>query len=380
MIRRGKHIIALAALPAFTDKAHEMFLDRPAWLCYFHKNTKKSIVRGIGMNRRFIVIVVMIVAMLTAICAGESGAQTRPGKPSVEESSFSLSPVAGYLSGHTTYHISYYEGPSGIESELEFPLKTMMAGISGEYAFADYRERRDWKVRMKLLKNIGAASGVMKDSDWLTDDLDTFLVGSAHPGKDIYSESDIDLDAMVVDITAVFNTIREDRVNIGPLVRFLYQKFDYTVSNTNQVGYGPYNPSYTGYVPGRTLEYEVTYKILALGVNLDYPAYQKFRANVQLAYSPWAQAEDLDDHVLRYKLSKGRADGSAFFASAGLNWDLQRDITLSIGGEYLRIRTTGTQRQYFYAGPDAGVAFSVNYRIYSDQLFVSAMLTFPLSW
>lgn len=328
------------------------------------------------MNRQIVSILSAMVFLCGFSGAGESAERPAPRKPSVEEEGFSLGAVVGKLSGDSTYHISYYEGASGIESELEFPLNTLMTGVSGEYTSANYREQREWKLRATFLKNIGGASGVMKDSDWLTDDIDILEVGQAHPGKDIYSESAIDLDATIFDVTAVFNTIREDRINIGPLVRLLYENFKFTASNTNQVGYGPYNTSYTGYIPGKTLDYEVTYKILALGVSCEYPAYQKFRANVQLAYSPWARVNDIDDHVLRYKRSTSSTDGSAFLASLGLNWDLSPDVTLTVGGEYRKVRTTGSQRQYFYAGPYAGMSFSVANRIDSTQTFVSAMLTF----
>jgi len=333
------------------------------------------------MTKMHFPVIGVIMCMLLSFIPDELSAQSLPRKPSVEESTFSVSPLAGYMSGNTLYHISYYEGASGIESELEFPLNTWMAGVSGEYTFANYREQREWKLRVTFLKNIGGASGVMKDSDWLTSDLDILEVGQAHPGKDIYSESAIDLDATIFDLTAVFNTIREDRINIGPLVRFLYESFKFTASNTNQVGYGPYsNPpplGYTVYIPGKTLDYEVTYKILALGVNCEYPAYQKFRANFQLAYSPWARANDIDDHVLRYKRSTSSTDGSAFLASLGLNWDLRPDVTLTIGGEYRKIRTSGSQTQYYYAGPYVGATSpAIPSRIDSTQLFVSAMLTF----
>src|SRR3990172_12968820 len=37
---------------------------------------------------------------------------------------------AGYLYGDTTYHISYYIGTSGIESELEFPLQAPLTGVT----------------------------------------------------------------------------------------------------------------------------------------------------------------------------------------------------------------------------------------------------------
>jgi len=37
----------------------------------------------------------------------------------------------GYLTGSTLYHISSYDASGGIESELEFPLNTVLFGLEG---------------------------------------------------------------------------------------------------------------------------------------------------------------------------------------------------------------------------------------------------------
>jgi hypothetical protein len=53
-----------------------------------------------------------------------------------------------------------------------------------------------------------------------------------------------------------------------------------------------------------------------------------------------------------------------------------RHFVLTAGGEFLRIHTTGTQYQSFYAGPYAGLEDYVDDKITSEQWSILTMLTF----
>ena len=286
---------------------------------------------------------------------------------------------SGYLRGDTTYHISSYEGASGIESELEFPLETFLIGPKIGWGYKNAQNQDKFQLNIKWLTNIGHGSGKMKDSDWLTDDLDIMEVGSAHPGLDIYSESDIELKLNIVDVNAIYKFWPMKNLSIGPMVGYKFQQFKYDISNTNQVGFGPYAPSATAYVPGKTLNYEVTYHIPYFGLNSDVSIVKKFQANLKLGYTPWAFAKDRDDHILRYKLSKGDTDGYAYLANLNAQWNFLSDLFLTIGAEYMKIHTTGTQHQYFYAGPLVGFAADVDDKITSSQWLFSAMITYRFS-
>jgi outer membrane protease len=286
---------------------------------------------------------------------------------------------AGYLRGDSTYHISSYSGSSGVESELAFPLRTFMAGVEVGVGLRDADNRDKLKLHVRWLRNIDDGSGKMQDSDWLTDDQDILTVGSPHPGKDIYSESDIKLNATIVDVNAVINAWQGPRLNIGPLFGYKYEKFVYDVSNTNQVGYGPYAPGYTVFVPGKTLDYEVTYRILYAGVNADIFPDRMFRMNVMLGFSPWTSVEDRDDHILRSKLSTAETTGTAYLAAVSAEWAPSPRWLVKAGGEYTKINTTGTQHQSFYAGPYVGTTFDVDDKITSTQWFVLGGITYRFS-
>lgn len=286
---------------------------------------------------------------------------------------------AGRLTGSTVYHISLNDGISSVDSELEFPLETVLAGLALGYARQDRSGRSNVKLSFSWLENIDSGSGVVKDSDWLSDDLDVQEVGSVHPGKDIYSESDMELEARLIEARAVFHQRVRETLELGPMAGYKYQHFKYDVRDVNQVGYGPYAPFYTGSVMGLVATYEVEYHILYIGLSADYRA-PSFTATAGLAFAPAVFVEDRDDHILRSKLSTATGTGFAYLASLGANWELlqRRDLGISFGinGEYLRISTRGTQDQLFYAGTFAGETYSLDDKITSQQTLVAGNLAF----
>jgi outer membrane protease len=135
---------------------------------------------------------------------------------------------------------------------------------------------------------------------------------------------------------------------VGPLGGFLYQKFQFDASNVQQTGYGPYSPWYTGTVPGKVLTYEVTYAVPYFGIHSELQLTRTFQAAADVAYSPWAAAEDEDDHLLRFKRMKGSTTGKAYFATVTAQWELHDNNTFVLQVQYLRIDTTGTQTQTWY--------------------------------
>jgi len=274
--------------------------------------------------------------------------------------------TGGYIKGDTTYHISYYEGASGVESELEFPLDNYLLKIEVSLRYKKSNDGQD-KANLTIgwFTNIGSYAGKLKDSDWLSDDLDISLVGSAHPGKDIYSESDASLKANIIDANLLYNFYFTQNITVGGIIGYRHQRFEYDVSNADQIGYGPYYPYFTVYVPGPVLDYEVEYDIPYLGLNTNLLCGQEFELNLRAAFSPWTYVHDRDDHILRYKLSKGSCRGSAFFISINADWRFSSGL-LRIGGEYTNIDTQGTQYQEFYAGEWKGESFTVNDEITSS--------------
>lgn len=279
--------------------------------------------------------------------------------------------TGGHISGNATYYITSYKGTSGIESELEFPLNNSLLGIEGSL---HYRNPNNGQDEAKLIigwyTNISDYAGKLKDSDWLSNDLDIVLTGSAHSGKDIYSESDAELRANIIDVRYVYNFYSTKNLDIGSVIGYKYQKFEYNASNVDQIGYGPYVSYQTVSVLGPVLDYEVEHSIPYLGLSAEVLSGNRFRLNVRAVYSPRTWAHDRDDHLLRYKLSKGDCEGNAYFITMNANWKFSSNWLLQIGGEYTGINTEGTQYQEFYAGSHVGESYTVEDKI-SSSLLVS---------
>lgn len=333
--------------------------------------------------RTFSRIIVVLIALVSsvALTAGDAHATPRVAKkrPYTEDQGF-LGLGAGYIYGDSTYRINLSDPATGaaIESELKFPIQTLLFTLEAGYIGKDSKNRDAIRIHASYSFDVGSASGKFEDSDWLNDVVDTALVGAPHPGKDIYSESDVDLNARVFDIRASYSFWASDGFGIGPLGGYLSQTFDFTARDLNQVGYGPYAADYTGSVPGTVLTYNVKYSIPYLGIHTE--AGHGFRMLLDLAYSPWAEARDEDDHVLRTKIATAKTSGDAYLAMLGLQMEMEDNNSIVVRGDYLRIDTKGTQNQYWYGNttgePPAGTVIAdIPDKITSEQLSFSLFFT-----
>ncbi len=328
------------------------------------------------ISSRAVVALAVLCLILSAAAPGNAASFDRQGRKG--DGIFGVE-LAG-LNGHTTYHISSYDtSGNGVESELEFPLKTLLAGLQGGYIGKDDQGRDAFRIGLQWLMNVDNGSGQLQDSDWMTDQIDITNVGSAHPGKDIFSLSDITSKALILDLHGSLNSWVSDSVAIGPLGGLRYERFQFDASNLSQVGYGPYAAGYTGTMPGPVLTYEVTYLIPYVGIHSEFAATPEFRASVDLSVSPLVSAKDRDDHLLRGKLVEGSTTGTAYGVAAAAAWDIGNNDSLGLSGRYLRISTTGSQTQTWYRAegtiPAGTVITGINDKITSQQTFVSLVFT-----
>ena len=323
------------------------------------------------MHRSGIVITVIAACLLLLPALSGNAAPSASRDPGEGSVGIGL----GYLNGNTLYHISVSDATGGVESELEFPLEAMLFGLAFGYVGRDDKGLERFSLQLQWFMNADRGSGVLKDSDWLWGKPEIDLVGTAHPGLDIYSESDISLKAHIIDLRASYNAWQSGRWCIGPLAGFLYEKFSFDASNVNQVGYGPYAGGYTLFSPGPVLTYEATYAIPYLGVHAGSRFGSSLSATADVGYTPVASAWDKDDHLLRSKISEGSTMGSAYLITLAAQWEPWNDHFLQLSGQYVGISTTGTQTQTWYADETtstgtipAGTTISgINDRIESHQ-------------
>ncbi|MDD5258718.1 MAG: omptin family outer membrane protease [bacterium] len=267
---------------------------------------------------------------------------------------------SGFLQGHTKYHINF----NGGASELEFPLDVPVWGVKGILGYKQSESNMNETARLTFtyLTNTSQDAGKMKDSDWIDDD--------NHDGVDIYSESDTELKAEVYAFDYLYNMYPNQTISFGPLLGYQVHKFKYRIYNTVQVGYGPYS-SETASVTSKTMDYNVRYEAIYLGVGSFSGDIDKLTFNAGFGYSPWAKASDRDDHVLRYKLSEGEAKGSAYIFKGDAEWHFTSQWSLQAAGQYQKFDTDGNQHQTFYDPSLADFAFDVDDNISAQYYFMT---------
>lgn len=292
----------------------------------------------------------------------------------------------GYISGNSTYHIGF-DNPYAVggheESELEWALKNCLLGmdINVNYKMSAKPDETRLMSRFGLswFTRIGKGSGKIKDSDWIENDIgyidyiDDYEINDSagwvtnHPGKDIYSESDVKWDkGYLVDLNYTYNFWPIKSWGIGPFFGYRYQKFGLSAFNLNQIGYGPYTDpahpeAYATYkdTQGRKwLSYMSEYQFPYLGLSSELNWKDKVSLLFNFGYSDWARAKDQDSHLYPTEdeyygmnhdmISRGKYKGEAYIM--GFKGDLKfwPDWLFSLGTSYVSIDTKGSTRQYDY--------------------------------
>jgi outer membrane protease len=286
------------------------------------------------------------------------------------------------LDGHTLYHISDADASgNSIESELKFPLNTTLFGLQAGIAVPANGGRDSLTADVEWFTSRAGGAGKVEDFDWLSNGIDISLVGSAHPGLDIYSLSEAALTADILHFRCAYRVWPADHIALGPFAGLFYERFSYDVHDLNQVGFGPYAASLTGNAPGPVLTYKVTYVIPYLGARGEVSFDNGLGLMIDLGYSPYATASDEDNHLLRYKLSKGSTSGNAYLTALAARWEFLDTNSVMLQWQYLKITTTGTQTQswYFSPNPDgapAGYTYGgIADRITSEQTSLSLLFS-----
>ena len=292
---------------------------------------------------------------------------------------FDLWLESGMLKGDSTYTIggtySDNAGNSGHYwdplSELKWPLDVVLVSLGGQAQFGRF------SMRGEIMKNATGDAGLMEDSDWgVYYDLSGYNPSFSPSSKDVFSTSNTDLDALIVDVRGRYNVWQgasfETRVGLG----LRYQNISIVASDVHQ-----YSPTYYTYgldsvfpadpfgasVPGPGIEYEVTYTIPFAEISGLYRFGTMVSVEGSLGYSPFAQAKDRDDHLLRSKLSEGSGNGSAWLFDVKLRLQATKHWFAAVGVSGLFIDTNGTQKQSIYGGEDIGYQATIEQTITSSQ-------------
>ncbi|MDY6824433.1 MAG: omptin family outer membrane protease [Thermodesulfobacteriota bacterium] len=215
-------------------------------------------------------------------------------------------------------------------SELEFPLESYLGSITLNTTIWDRLT-----VSMSGTANmVHADPGTMKDSDWINT--------SVYP--DIYSESEADLDVRIWEAKLAWRLFQRAPYALYVGLGYISQDFGFDVGNTYQVSSVPgYS---TGFYSGATLTYDVTYTIPYGEIRGTYAATDKTIIELSGGYSPYARAEDTDQHLLTDRMSKGDCDGYAILGAVKTRYFFTDRFSANFGMHYRYIFTEGISKTY----------------------------------
>ncbi len=256
---------------------------------------------------------------------------------------------AGLWSGEATYSIGgqawipeegFVDFPGKI-SELTFPVDVPYGLVGARMGNGRI------EFQGSLMVNLSDPSDPVKDSDW-----DVLGDGVL----DIYSESDAELDAVVLDGSARYwlRRIPDGEASgwgfgFGP--GLYVAGFDWTVSQLDQ--WYPSHPEKPHeYESGRVATYQAVIVMAYLDLGL-MARRGRWNGRMDLGVGP-ASVTDEDDHLLRQKISNGRMAGIGLKGMAEVRCDLSRSVFVAANMKVMAVEATGTQEQEGYGGELAG--------------------------
>ncbi|HBG21322.1 MAG TPA: hypothetical protein DDY32_19155 [Desulfobulbaceae bacterium] len=289
------------------------------------------------------------------LTAGTAQADTTVPSPAALDKpvQFTLAVGAERMEGDTTYQIGdptvYANGVTENQyfpfSELEWPLDIWLARIDGTMVI-----KKMIRVNATVKKNLSDPNDNMKDSDWLT---------PSNPSQlDIYSESEIsEFDAFIFDADVDWIFFNSDVVSLYAGLGFLYQDFEYEAKVLYQT-YPSILPGVEFLGDGRVaITYDITYTIPYIKVGTDLKFSPKFSMAGSFSYSPFVEAEDTDNHLLREnggKIADGDMDGDAYMFDISGKYNITPVVYVKAGFQYVKIEVDGTQTQVYGNGLPLG--------------------------
>ncbi len=286
-----------------------------------------------------------------------------------------LSVGSGMLSGYTQYEIggktiypdseAQYHFPV---SRLRFPVDATMVKATGQISVEDR-----WLFSLEVATNITEDTGEMKDYDW------GIYPGSDTDQLDIYSESDCEMETFQLDIKGRYQigefyfghaTAGDWRFVPAFGGGFKYQHFDFNTYDLDQ--WSPSHPD-EGHVRegGKVLSYLAAYEIPYVELSWKLTYREKLSFDVGLAYAPWLNFRDRDDHLLRDRVSKAdhHWNGSGAMVNSSVRYDLADNWFMNADLELVYLNSKGRTDVY-----DAGAwHHSITEKIQSRQtsIFIS---------
>jgi outer membrane protease len=265
---------------------------------------------------------------------------------------FELSAAGGVMSGYSQYEIggrTVY--PSGVTeyhfpiSRLRFPVDTALMKVKGLARAGEH-----WLFSLEMATNLTENTGEMKDYDW------GIYSGSAPDQLDIYSESDCDMEFYQFDVKGRYQITE---LNLGYSSRgnwhlipavgggFKYQHYDFSTYDLDQ--WSPSHPEIDAvHASGKVLTYIAAYEIPYLELSCSLILPDKLSFDLGLAYAPWLNFRDRDDHLLRDRVAKAdhHWNGSGIMVNSSMRYDLEHNWFVTADMELVYLQSKGRSAVY----------------------------------
>ena len=273
------------------------------------------------------------------------------------------------VASHTSYEFGLNAPPwTKPLSRLEFPINTWWLNfdarrtcprwsIGGRAGFSINRNSNNWMI----------------DSDWQTignqDSLTNYSRGYDDIRGAFLCRGDVDVN--------ISDWLRlPPSLELRPLFAFQFQRF--SIMSHDDIAWD-YTKGTASDLTGNTLSFRQDWWLYMIGLRgsykLNLSKYMTVKIKGEADWGP-ALGYNEDHHILRGdRWTYENTLGNALYFLAGLDMTVSKTITMGVGIDYLRIRTSGTHRWWDPAN-NLYESCTDDVKVWSDQLGLTARISY----
>jgi hypothetical protein len=296
------------------------------------------------------------------------------------DKSFSVDFAAEHWNGYTEYEIragSTTYGPTGeivdIRSRLRFPIESILLNFGGTYQSG----------RLRFAAHAGIQ---LQNSETVFKDWDTYD-GSSGRETFIYGIATNNGKLIGFDVSGSY-LFRCGKIEFAPRIEFAFRRMEFDDETLKQVDYAyfdtltwylePYETPQTYFVSGPVLRYKIDYKLLYFGGSAALQFSSGLKGKFTVMVAPVCWANDLDEHLLRFKTAEIASSGRAGYVKLDAGYDCNSFIGVSARIAYHAVKTSGPQDQRFLDMP-FGVIRDIPAKTRAEWTTVGAELSLNLT-